>query len=113
MHIATFAFVSLLIPALIVLWMTGYFHLPLSNKDVLFSTGASAVLGIMGTAVATVLFYVLLKRAGTVFSSMVTYGIPFIAILWGALAGESITLMQIACLGIILGGVYVARKKNS
>jgi drug/metabolite transporter (DMT)-like permease len=111
MHIATFAFVSLLIPALIVLWITGYFNLPLTNKEVLLSTGASAVLGIMGTAVATILFYVLLKKAGTVFSSMVTYGIPFVAILWGVLAGEAITLMQIACLAVILGGVYVARKK--
>ena len=111
MHIATFAFVSLLVPALVVLAVTGYFSLPLGNADVLWATGASVILGIFGTAIATVLFYVMLKNAGTVFSSMVTYGIPFVAILWGALAGETITLMQIACLGIILGGVYVARKK--
>jgi drug/metabolite transporter (DMT)-like permease len=111
LSIATFAFVSLLVPSLVILWMTGYFNLPLANRDVLLATGASALLGIMGTAVATILFYILLKKAGTVFSSMVTYGIPFFAIMWGVLAGESITLMQIACLGIILGGVYVARKK--
>ena len=111
MHIATFAFVSLLVPALIILWMTGYFSLPLTDSKVLFSTGACVVLGIMGTAVATILFYVLLKKAGPVFSSLVTYGIPFVAIFWGLLAGEAITVMQVACLGIILGGVYVARKK--
>ena len=111
MHIATFAFVSLLVPSLIILVATGYFSLPLGNADVLWATGASVILGIFGTAIATVLFYVMLKNAGTVFSSMVTYGIPFVAILWGALAGETITLMQIACLGIILAGVYVARKK--
>ena len=111
LHIATFAFVSLLVPALIILWMTGYFSLPLTDSKVLFSTGACVVLGIMGTAVATILFYVLLKKAGPVFSSLVTYGIPFVAIFWGLLAGEAITVMQVACLGIILGGVYVARKK--
>jgi drug/metabolite transporter (DMT)-like permease len=111
MHIATFAFVSLLAPSLIILGVTGYFSLPLGNSDVLWATGASVVLGIFGTAVATVLFYVMLKNAGTVFSSMVTYGIPFVAIFWGVLYGEAITLMQIACLGIILAGVYVARKK--
>lgn len=110
-HIATFAFVSLLVPALIILAVTGYFSLPLSNPDVLWATGASVILGIFGTAVATVLFYVMLKTAGTVFSSMVTYGIPFVAIFWGVLAGETITMMEIACLGIILAGVYVARKK--
>lgn len=111
MHIATFAFVSLLLPSLIILGVTGYFSLPLGSSEVLWATGASAVLGIFGTAVATVLFYVMLKNAGTVFSSMVTYGIPFVAIFWGALYGETITLMQIACLGIILVGVYVARRK--
>lgn len=111
MHIATFAFVSLLLPSLIVLGVTGYFSMPLLNPDVLWATGASAVLGIFGTAIATVLFYVMLKNAGTVFSSMVTYGIPFVAIFWGVVAGETITLMQVACLAIILAGVYVARKK--
>ena len=110
-HIATFAFVSLLIPSLIVLWATGYFSLPLGNKDILASTGFSALLGFASTAIATVLFYVLLKKAGPIFSSLVTYGIPFVAIFWGLLAGESITTLQIVCLGVILSGVYVARKR--
>jgi drug/metabolite transporter (DMT)-like permease len=52
----------------------------------------------------------LLKRAGTVFSSMVTYGIPFVALFWGILANEQINPVQIGCLCIILGGVYLANK---
>lgn len=110
-HIATSAFVSLMIPSLIVLFFTGYFDLPLSNKDVMWSTAASALLGISGTAIATILFYILLKKAGTLFSSLVTYGIPFVAIFWGVLAGETITWLQIVCLGVILAGVYVARRR--
>jgi drug/metabolite transporter (DMT)-like permease len=110
-HIATFAFVSLMLPSLLILWTTGYFDLPLQNQPVMIATGYSALLGLTGTAIATVLFYMLLKRAGTIFSSMVTYGIPFVAIFWGVLAGETITLLQIACLGLILAGVYVARKR--
>jgi drug/metabolite transporter (DMT)-like permease len=111
-HIATFAFVSLIIPSFVVLWSTGYFDLPLMKNEVLTATGASALLGITSTALATVLFYVLLKRTGTIFTSLVTYGIPFVAIFWGLLAGETITLLQVGCLGIILSGVYIARKKN-
>ncbi|HYE56448.1 MAG TPA: DMT family transporter, partial [Chitinophagaceae bacterium] len=109
-HIATFAFVSLMIPALVVLWFTGFFDLPLGDAGILRATGASALLGVASTAAATVLFYVLLKRAGTIFASMVTYGIPFVAIFWGVLAGETITLLQILCLAVILAGVYVARR---
>jgi drug/metabolite transporter (DMT)-like permease len=65
----------------------------------------------MGTAVASILFYMLLKRAGALFASTVTYGIPFIAIFWGVIDREVITFWQVGCLGIILGGVYLANRR--
>ncbi len=111
LNIASMAFVFLIIPCLIILYFTGYFALPLTHKDILLSTLASFVLGVMGTAVASILFYMLIKRAGTLFGSMVTYGIPFIAVLWGVWGGEQVTWMQVGCLGIILGGVYLVNKK--
>jgi drug/metabolite transporter (DMT)-like permease len=104
------SFALLLVPCLIILWATGYFSLPLTQKDILFSSGASSLLGIMGTAVATILFYVLIKRAGGLFASMVTYGIPFIALSWGLLAEETINSWQIVGLVIILAGVYITTK---
>ncbi len=110
-NIASLAFVFLIIPSIIILYINGYFALPLNDKSVLISTLASSVLGIMGTAVASILFYMLVKRAGTLFASMVTYGIPFIAVMWGVLYGEQVTLWQVGCLGIILGGVYMVNRK--
>jgi drug/metabolite transporter (DMT)-like permease len=111
LNIASVAFVFLIIPCIIILYFTGYFALPLMHKDVLVSTLASFVLGVMGTAVASILFYMLIKRAGTLFGSMVTYGIPFIAVLWGVWGGEQVTWMQVGCLGIILSGVYLVNRK--
>ncbi|MCW3087048.1 MAG: EamA rane protein RarD [Sediminibacterium sp.] len=111
LNIASLAFVFLIIPCLVILYSTGYFSLPLGDKDILLSTLASAVLGIMGTAVATILFYMLVKRAGPLFASMVTYGIPFVAVLWGVWGGEQVTVLQLGCLGIILGGVYLVNRK--
>jgi drug/metabolite transporter (DMT)-like permease len=73
---------------------------------------ASSILGIVGTSIATILFYFLVKRAGIVFGSLVTYGIPVIAVVWGLLDGESLSLMQIACLGIILLGVLIVNRGN-
>lgn len=110
-NIAALAFGFLVIPTLIILYFTGYFNLELTSKPVLISTLASAVLGIGGTAIASILFYMLVKRAGTLFASMVTYGIPFVAVLWGVWGGEQVTLVQMGCLGIILGGVYLVNKK--
>lgn len=109
-NIATIAFVSLIIPALLVLFFTGYFKLPLGNTVYLKATGASALLGAAGTAIASVLFYMLVKRSGALFGSMVTYGIPFIAILWGVYYGETVTMPQLISLAIILAGVYIANK---
>ena len=111
LHIASLAFVFLIIPSLIILYFTGYFALPLTEKPLLMATLASFVLGILGTAVGSILFYMLVKRAGALFASMVTYGIPFIAVSWGIWYGEVVTLFQIGCLGIILVGVYLANKK--
>jgi drug/metabolite transporter (DMT)-like permease len=71
-------------------------------------TISAAVLGIVGTGVASVTFYMLMKKAGPVFASMVTYGIPFVAIAWGISTGETITLMQVAGMIVILLGVKLA-----
>ncbi len=75
------------------------------------SLGASATLGIFGSGIATVLFYILIQRAGSVFAAMVTYALPVVAIGWGLVAGEDITWLQVLCLGVILAGVYMVHKK--
>lgn len=108
MDIAAGAFAAYIIPSALVLFFTGFHQLPLSAP--LFSKAilATAVLGIAGTAIASVIFYMLVKLAGSVFSSMVTYGIPFVAILWGVLYGEQISLLQVIGLIVILCGVYLA-----
>lgn len=108
-EIATVAFTMLIPLSLGILAATGFFGM--ERTDVfLGSTAASAVLGVLGTAAASILFYMLLKRAGPVMSSMVTYGIPFVALAWGAFAGESIGGAQVACLVLILSGVYMANR---
>jgi drug/metabolite transporter (DMT)-like permease len=109
-HIAAVAFVSLMIPSLLVLFANGFFLHSFSSNAVWWSVSASVILGILGTAVASILFYMLLKRAGSLFASTVTYGIPFIAVGWGLLAGETITMIQIGGLLVILAGVYIANK---
>ncbi len=109
LSIASVAFSVLTIPSAIILFITGYFQQPLS-QGFTYSTAASSVLGIFGTAIASILFYMLMKRAGYLFASMVTYGIPFVALLWGFLAHEVILPMQILCLVMILAGVWLANK---
>ncbi len=112
LQIAAIALTLNAIPAAVVLAATGYFSLPLTNSGVLLSTAAAAVLGILGTALASVMFYMLVKRAGAIFASMVTYGIPIVAIVWGILYGEEVGWKQVLCLLLILSGVFVANRKT-
>jgi drug/metabolite transporter (DMT)-like permease len=111
LRIASVAMMLNSIPALVVLFLTGYFNRDFMAKGMLLSTGYSAILGIFGTAVATVLFYMLLKRAGSVFASMVTYGIPVVAVFWGIIYGEEIGWKQCLGMAVILSGVWVANRK--
>lgn len=99
------------IPALIVLLFTGYFII-FTNASTIKGTIAASTLGIFGTAIANILFYMLIKRAGVLFTSMVTYGIPLVAIFWGILDHEDIGWKQLASLTIILAGVYIANRKG-
>lgn len=110
LNIAAFAFSFLTLPSFLILYLSGYFRLPLLQRQYLASTGASIVLGVMGTAIASIIFYALVKKAGVLFTSMVTYAIPFVAILWGLLYNEGISLLEVVCLAIILAGVTLTSK---
>ena len=109
-QIAAIAFSFLIIPSLIILYFTGYFSLNLFESKYILATSASSILGILATAIASILFYSLMKKAGGLFASTVTYGIPFVAIGWGLLNGEHITILHVIGLIIILCGVYLANK---
>ena len=61
---------------------------------------------------ASILFYYLVKKAGILFGSLVTYGIPVVAVAWGLIYGESLAPLQILCLAVILLGVYIVNRGN-
>lgn len=108
---ATVSLVLMAIPAGVVMVQQHVFSILQYDEAARVPIAAAALLGVMGSAVATALFYVLIKRAGGLFASLVTYAIPAVAIFWGLVAHENITLLQVGCLAIILGGVYVVNKK--
>ena len=70
----------------------------------------SILLGILGSAVAMVLFNKLIQVTSAVLASSVTYLIPIVAILWGILDGEAIQIQHFVGMGIILVGVYLVNK---
>lgn len=110
MDIISISMSLLAIPAFLVLFFTNYFTRISLDKNFLVSTGASVFLGMFGTAIASGVFYVLIKRTSSVFAASVTNVMPIVAILWGILSGENITLLQIFYFSIIMTGVYITSK---
>lgn len=76
-----------------------------------WSFAAVVVLGVVGTAIALILFNHLVQIASAVFASSVTYLIPIVAVFLGMLDGEVIGFWQISGMALILGGVWLANKK--
>ena len=109
--IATVSMVFISIPAAIVLSQQELVSLIRYDHEARLAIAMVALLGIVGTAFATAIFYQLIQKAGGLFASLVTYAIPVVAIFWGVLAGETVTVMQIGCLSLILGGVYLANRE--
>lgn len=76
--------------------------------------GYVAVLAVMSSALALVLWNVLLQRTSALRASTVTYLMPVVAIGWGLLDHETIGWQQLGMIGLVLAGVYtvsVAEKR--
>lgn len=68
------------------------------------------LLGVLGSAIAMVLFNRLIQMTSAVLASSVTYLIPIVAILWGVLDGEAILFQHYLGMSVILIGVYLVNK---
>lgn len=72
------------------------------NVTLIAATLSAISLGVFGTGIALLCFTIMLQARGPLFAGMVTYIIPVIALLIGALDGERITWLQIMALSGIL-----------
>ncbi len=76
------------------------------------SIGAVVILGVLGTALAYLIYYRLIREAGATFTSLVTYITPVFGVFWGRLIlSEHLTWNAFVALGLILGGLVLVRGK--
>ncbi len=80
------------------------------SSTLLTSYAAVLFLGLIGTALASWLFFRLVQLTEPVFASTVSYLVPIVAFGWAILDDEPVTWLTVACLGLILLGVYLSRR---
>jgi len=109
--ITTGNFILLFIPALLLLWTSNFFtsftFQPAQTKALIYVS----ILAVLGTALAKTLFNKLIQMTSPIFSTSVTYLIPIVAIFWGTLDGENLTIQQLLSAACILIGVYITNRK--
>lgn len=104
-------FSIMLIPALLILYSTGFFstvNQPETQKALFYI----AILGMVGTGLSNVLFFKLIQLSSPVFASSVTYIIPVVAFILGfTFMNESLNVIQLLGAGVVLMGVYFSSRK--
>ena len=71
------------------------------------------LLGILGTAIALIIFNRILQMTDPLFASSVTYIIPLVAVVWGILDGERIYLIQYIGMFAVGLGVFIANTNRA
>ena len=110
--ITSFAFMFLGPFVTIGLFVEGFWEVAFSSTGHLASLGYITILGILGTAVAVLMFNQLVKFTTAVFASSVTYLIPIVAMAWGILDGEELSFSHGIGMFLILIGVYIVNKRK-
>ncbi|WP_375548257.1 DMT family transporter [Oceanicaulis alexandrii] len=72
---------------------------------------AVIALGLLPTALATIVYMTIARKVGAAFIALINYMVPVVAAIIGLLRGEEMTLTTLIALCVILLGVYVARRK--
>jgi len=105
------AFLFIGIPGLVYTGFTDIAWKISNDPEAILSLGAIAVLALIGTVLANILFFRLIQRTNAVFASSVAYLIPVNAMVWGFIDGESLLWTHFAGMGFILAGIWVLRRK--
>lgn len=81
----------------------------MSNENMV-SIGAVILLSLLGTFVATILFFKLVQITDAVVSSTVAFLIPIVSLLWGVVDGEYLSIYHLVGMLVILSSIYLIRK---
>lgn len=110
--ISSIAFLLIGVPATIFALQSGVVEVFQTNKEALHSFVYVVALAVMGTAMATIFFFKLIKMSGVVFASTISYIIPCFAVLLGFLDGEPLTWVHTVGMSLILMGIYLTSRRS-
>lgn len=107
-EITSLSLLLVFVPAVVANLLFGTLTTLENNPHALEGLGFIAVLGVVGTAFAVILFNKIITMRDPLFASSVTYFIPIVAIFIGFYFQESLNWAQIGSMFVVLFGVFLA-----
>jgi drug/metabolite transporter (DMT)-like permease len=107
-EISSLAFLTVFVPATFSIIYFDAWGTLNSNPHAIGALGYIAILSVVGTAFAVIIFSHIITISSTLFASSVTYLIPIVAVLIGFAFKEAINPWQVVAMFIILIGVFIA-----
>lgn len=111
--LTSLAFLLIGPPTCVYLFFSGFFTSLKMDETTMTNLMYITILGIFGTGLAVILFNKLIKHTTTLFAASVTYLVPIVAIFWGIMDGEALTVYHFLWMSVILIGVYFINRKTA
>jgi len=104
-------FVVMVVPAVCILcFLPGAMHWEASQTQT--AVAYVALLGVLGTGIANLLYFRLIQQTSPLYASWVTYLIPIVALGWGLSDGEQLYPQQGIGALLVLGGIAWSQYKR-
>jgi len=108
--ISVFSFILIGIPGWLYFPFSGIPETLAQTEGAWLALGYVVLLALFSTVLASILYFKLVQITNAVFATMVSYLIPIVALGWGIMDGETVSLLHMSGMGLILAGLYVARR---
>lgn len=99
-------------PLAIIYLLFSDLSVPVHTENWMRNLSYIGILAVLGTAVALVIYYLLIRDTSPIFASSVTYFIPIVATLWGLADNEQFYSSMLISIIFIFAGVFIINRPD-
>jgi drug/metabolite transporter (DMT)-like permease len=99
-------------PVAIIYLLFSDFSVPMHTENWVRNLCFIGILAALGSAVALLIYYLLIRDSSPIFASSVTYFIPIVATMWGLADNEHFSSSMIISIVFIFAGVFIINKPD-
>lgn len=104
-------FAVMILPAALMLWLSPG-HVQWQASSTQTAVAYVALLGVLGTGTANLLYFRLIQQTSPMYAAWVTYLIPLVALAWGLSDGEPLYPLQGLGALFVLGGIAWSQRSR-